>query len=328
MRLSISLLLAVSSMSAIANPSFNCDNAKHAVELTICGNPALSKLDGDIARVYELLLAGDTDNQTELRQEQRQWLREIRNECADADCLSHVMTERMSQLSSAMADNPAQTEEKDEAPQPLPAAQASPTVETTLEESPPANAQELTAIEPVVQKTEETGFSLEMSFGLGLGIVAAMAVTAMGFSSYARYFVNWLDFGVTLGLIFVTATYVKDDTLLLVAVVLANFLIGLVINGFNLAKGIVATIGRCTAIFTLIALALACLVFIYTQMRTNSVDQRVGNGEDIRQAIMNDKIDHRRQAMSVAGSLGAIGAVLFWIKTYFIGNAGRVSETT
>ena len=327
MRLSISLLLAFCSMSAGANPSFNCDDAMHAVELTICGNQMLSELDVNIAKVYELLLA-DKDNQTALRQEQRQWLKEIRNECADADCLANVMTERLSELSYALNGNVAQTKVEAEVPLPMQAAQVFPPVETIDRVSAPKNAKEVTTIEPVVQKSEEPGVSLEMSFGLGLGIVAAMVVMATGFSNYARYFMNWLDFGLTLGLVFVTATYVKDDMLLLAAVVLTNFLVGLAINGFNPVKGIVATIGRCTAIFTLIALAMACLVFIYTQMRTSSVDQRVGNGEDIRQAIMNDKIDRRRQATSVAASLGAIGTVLYWIKTYFIGNAGRTPETT
>lgn len=327
MKLSFSVLLAVCAMSATANPSFNCDDAKHAVELSICESPTLSDLDADISKAYERLLAS-TDNQTELRQAQRQWLRETRNECVDADCLTHVMTERLSQLSLAMAGDPTQTQVVEETPQPPPAAQESTASDPIQEVSPPENAPAVAATEPVVQKSDETGLSLEMQLALLLGILAIMAVTAVGLSSYARYFVNWFDFSLTLGLTLVIAMSVNDDWLILAAVVLGNFLIGLAANKFHFGKGVVALIGRLTAIFTLLALAVACMVFIFTQMRMSSVSQRVNSGEHVRVAIMNDKNDQRRQAMAVAGSMGALGAVLYWIKTYFIDNAVRAPETS
>ena len=53
--------------------SFDCEKAKSVAEQEICGSPALSKQDEDIATAYRKALALTRDP-SQLRSEQREWL--------------------------------------------------------------------------------------------------------------------------------------------------------------------------------------------------------------------------------------------------------------
>lgn len=96
-------------------PDFDCAKATTAVERMICGDAGLAHLDrqlGDAYRAVQLSLgmAG-----TCLRDDQRRWLREVRNRCTDADCLERVYHRRFSEWSLQLA--PGQMPEREE---PLP----------------------------------------------------------------------------------------------------------------------------------------------------------------------------------------------------------------
>jgi uncharacterized protein YecT (DUF1311 family) len=91
----LSLVLAALSSHAA---SFDCAKARSVVEKTICASPRLSRLDGELAKSYELASTITVDPKG-LVTSQREWLRETREACGDdADCLEHAMLVRMEQL--------------------------------------------------------------------------------------------------------------------------------------------------------------------------------------------------------------------------------------
>jgi uncharacterized protein len=80
--------------------SFPCEKASTTVEKSICGYPALSKLDEDLAAAYKnalLAVALDSDRKASLIAAQRDWLKE-RNACADVACLEGSMKARLTAL--------------------------------------------------------------------------------------------------------------------------------------------------------------------------------------------------------------------------------------
>lgn len=91
-------LLFVASTSA-ATPafaaSFDCRKASTEVELAICGDPHLSRLDSELGTVYKARLAIDPD----LRRSQIDWIRERNRRCGpDAACLARMVRERIDEL--------------------------------------------------------------------------------------------------------------------------------------------------------------------------------------------------------------------------------------
>lgn len=88
------MLLAGAAQAA----SFDCARAQSPVEKLICAEPALSKLDDELATAYANRLK-DNKSTDALRQEQRQWLKE-RNGCVAADCLKASYRDRIRGLSS------------------------------------------------------------------------------------------------------------------------------------------------------------------------------------------------------------------------------------
>lgn len=79
--------------------SFDCEKAAMKVEHLICDNPDISKLDEDLSKAYSSALEKSKDKQTTIK-EQRQWLKEKRNICPDADCLKASYASRLSELSN------------------------------------------------------------------------------------------------------------------------------------------------------------------------------------------------------------------------------------
>jgi uncharacterized protein len=61
--------------------SFDCAKAGHPLEKTICANPKLSKLDGEVAALYKARLAQFFDKQS-FRSQQRDWQLLLRSRCA------------------------------------------------------------------------------------------------------------------------------------------------------------------------------------------------------------------------------------------------------
>lgn len=94
------LLLAAGFMlaGAASAASFSCKDARSNVEKTICGNEELSTLDEHLGRYYA---AGRSVLKTAdrcLADDQRNWLRSRRDECADAACLREAYLRRLAEL--------------------------------------------------------------------------------------------------------------------------------------------------------------------------------------------------------------------------------------
>ncbi len=98
-RNSLLALCAVSTLSvtSIVNAaSFNCDNARTAIEHMICGNDELSRLDVDMAAAYWQARTSSADRES-LRQSQSIWLNS-RNRCDDIACLKASYQQRIAEL--------------------------------------------------------------------------------------------------------------------------------------------------------------------------------------------------------------------------------------
>lgn len=78
----ICLVLLLLASSAAQAASFECTKAKTPQEKAICASPKLSQADENMAAVYKNVLAAvPREIATELREDQRQWLRWIAVEC-------------------------------------------------------------------------------------------------------------------------------------------------------------------------------------------------------------------------------------------------------
>ncbi|TDN51712.1 uncharacterized protein DUF1311 [Buttiauxella sp. JUb87] len=79
--------------------SFDCSKATTAIEHAICDNETLSQLDSTLNEKYQTAMANLSDEgASELRKNQRSWLKE-RDACnADAACLENLFNQRKSSL--------------------------------------------------------------------------------------------------------------------------------------------------------------------------------------------------------------------------------------
>lgn len=81
------------------DPSFDCTKAASSVEKLICSDAQLASLDAELAGLYSEIRA-KAPNGGELKEGQRQWMREIRDICADVDCLAVAYKDRIRWLHS------------------------------------------------------------------------------------------------------------------------------------------------------------------------------------------------------------------------------------
>ncbi len=77
--------------------SFDCSKAETFVEMSICNDPELSRLDDKLSEAYKAAKA-EVANPEMLKKEQILWLKEVRNKCTNVDCLKKVYEERISEL--------------------------------------------------------------------------------------------------------------------------------------------------------------------------------------------------------------------------------------
>lgn len=99
--ISFGMLLAVSLSSgalASAGPSFPCDKAQSRVEKAICADAELSGLDEHLGRYYAGGRQALADAAECFTANQRQWLRTVRDACADPACLKAAYLARLSEL--------------------------------------------------------------------------------------------------------------------------------------------------------------------------------------------------------------------------------------
>jgi uncharacterized protein len=108
-------LFGLLSTQAIA-ASFDCHKAASWLEKTVCSDPELSKLDEELAKAYHNALAGlSPEGQTETKQYQKQWLKEIssyskaelKREYTDAESgLELIYEKRIKQLQESLIKFP------------------------------------------------------------------------------------------------------------------------------------------------------------------------------------------------------------------------------
>lgn len=87
------LMLPLSAYSA----SFDCEKASTLIENAICNDTELSTLDDSLLFTYKQALAkaGNSEN---IKQDQKNWLKNTRNKCKNVDCLKKVYQERIELL--------------------------------------------------------------------------------------------------------------------------------------------------------------------------------------------------------------------------------------
>lgn len=77
--------------------SFDCQRATVPVEKWICADLHLSELDEQLAKTYQDALRTSKDP-AQLKQQQVEWLKTVRNRCEDGICLTDAMIRRMAEL--------------------------------------------------------------------------------------------------------------------------------------------------------------------------------------------------------------------------------------
>jgi uncharacterized protein YecT (DUF1311 family) len=82
----------------VPKPSFDCAQMKTTVEKLICGDEELATLDRDMNKLYMTVRKESSDSKT-LQSEQRAWLLNSRNVCADRLCLISSYRLRINELS-------------------------------------------------------------------------------------------------------------------------------------------------------------------------------------------------------------------------------------
>lgn len=77
--------------------SFDCRKASTPVEKMICGTSELSALDEELSRSYRRAFEG-SDESPRLRQQQRAWIRDVRDRCTTEICADAAMHQRIKEL--------------------------------------------------------------------------------------------------------------------------------------------------------------------------------------------------------------------------------------
>jgi len=96
------LTLLLSFVATTANAaSFDCKLAQGKVEMMICADSGISKLDEQLDSIYTQIRKTSSDEQTE-KTMQRAWLR-ARNTCTDLACVQHVYASRIAELRAKSA---------------------------------------------------------------------------------------------------------------------------------------------------------------------------------------------------------------------------------
>jgi len=93
------------SPSAAYAASFDCAQAHHWIEKTICSDVELSGLDEQLADSYQQALAAAA-NGAALKAEQKAWLKSTRNPCKDIACLRQAYVNRIADLDGGVAAAP------------------------------------------------------------------------------------------------------------------------------------------------------------------------------------------------------------------------------
>lgn len=93
------VLLCLFTCAHVQAASFDCDKARSRTDKLICGNEELSELDTQLGASYSAAKQNASTAQTKrLTGVQFQWLRKVRNRCANAACLLTTYKSRLNEL--------------------------------------------------------------------------------------------------------------------------------------------------------------------------------------------------------------------------------------
>jgi len=100
-------LVAISlvGMPYVHSASFDCAKAKTKIDKLVCGDPKLSDLDDKLTALYNQVLAKSPVPE-DTKEQQREWVKQSRNVCKDADCLQQAYTSRISDLQEQLEKLP------------------------------------------------------------------------------------------------------------------------------------------------------------------------------------------------------------------------------
>lgn len=99
----VGLMLSFTAQGA----SFDCSKATTNLEKQICNNPAISKLDEKIGKLYqEVLYKADEEQKQRLVAEQKHWLKHTRNTCKDEPCIKLAYWARQAELATFFYPKP------------------------------------------------------------------------------------------------------------------------------------------------------------------------------------------------------------------------------
>ncbi len=96
--------------------SFDCSKAASPVEKMICADGDLAGLDGQLGQLYKQSVS-QGKNSDELKSQQMNWLRQVRNPCTTVVCLANAYRQRISALQQSADATPQATS----SPSPFPA---------------------------------------------------------------------------------------------------------------------------------------------------------------------------------------------------------------
>lgn len=85
-------------LKSLVRPSFDCKLGDSPIEQMICADSQLAALDLDLAGVYRTRIDTDLSQRAQLRQQQRNWIVQVRNLCADVHCVRAAYRERINAL--------------------------------------------------------------------------------------------------------------------------------------------------------------------------------------------------------------------------------------
>jgi uncharacterized protein len=92
------LLWAATGTLGAQAASFPCEQARSKVEKAICASPEVSELDGYLARYFDGLRLRFQHAPQCVTQDQRAWLKDVRNACPDTACLQQAYLQRLAVL--------------------------------------------------------------------------------------------------------------------------------------------------------------------------------------------------------------------------------------
>lgn len=92
----------ISAQPSFARPeaSFDCATATTVIEKLICSSDELANLDRSLAAYYAVARSTFAESRECLRADQMRWLHEVRNRCADAECIERAYLERLADLNA------------------------------------------------------------------------------------------------------------------------------------------------------------------------------------------------------------------------------------